>query len=112
MPQWLPLSPILFLFYNVPLLEAVNQPNLQLSALGFADNFNLLTYSELAAANCIALELAHNECLTWASTHGMQFALGKYVLTHFTQRNSFDLGASIRIGDSVIAPSPVVRILG
>ena len=45
-PQGSPLSPILFLFYNALLLEALNQPDLCLSAIGFADDINLLTYRE------------------------------------------------------------------
>jgi hypothetical protein len=35
---------ILFLFYNVLLLKALNQLDLLLLPLGFADNINLLTY--------------------------------------------------------------------
>jgi hypothetical protein len=42
----------------------------------------------------------------------MRFAPQKYILTHFTWRRCFDLEAPIRIQDRVIAPSPVVRILG
>ena len=60
MLQGSPLSLILFLFYNASVLEALNQPNLQLSALGFADDINLLTCSASTATNYIALELAHN----------------------------------------------------
>jgi hypothetical protein len=111
-PQGSPLSPILFLFYNAPLLEGLNQPGQQLSAVGFADDINLLTYSESTASNCAALESAHEQCLEWASKHGMRFAPQKYTLTHFTQRNGFDLEAPVRIQGRTIAPSPVVRILG
>ena len=35
-----------------------------------------------------------------------------YSLTRFTRSSNFDLEAPIRIGDRVIAPSPVVRVLG
>jgi retron-type reverse transcriptase len=58
-PQGSPLSPILFLFYNAPLLEALNQPDLPLSPLGFADDVNLLTYGEATVVNCTNLEIAH-----------------------------------------------------
>jgi hypothetical protein len=111
-PQGSPLSPILFLFYNAPLLEALNQLNPQLSAVGFADDINLLTYSKSTAGNCTTLEVAHVRCLEWASTHGMRFALDKYKLTHFTRRRRFDLEAPLQIQDMTIAPSPAVRILG
>jgi retron-type reverse transcriptase len=85
-PQGSPLSPILFLFYNGPLLEALNLPELRLSAIGFANDINLLTYGKSTAENCNALETTHDRCLTWASTHGMRFAPKKYTLTHFTRR--------------------------
>jgi hypothetical protein len=49
-----------FLFYNALLLEALNILELHLSTLGFADNINLLTYSELIVVNYITLESAHN----------------------------------------------------
>ena len=106
------LSPILFLFYNTLLLEALNQLNLQLSAVGFADDINLLAYSKSTAENCAVLESAHKRCLDWASTHGMRFAPQKYKLTHFTRRHSFDLEALVRIQGRTITPLPTVQILG
>src|SRR5579862_5135934 len=111
-PQGSPLSPILFLFYNGPLLDALNLPDLRLSATGYADDINLLTYGESTIANCIALESAHERCLEWAETHGMRFAPDKYHLTHFTRQNRFDLTAPVQIGDQTIRPSPTIRILG
>jgi hypothetical protein len=57
------LSLILFLFYNALLLEALSLLELRLSALGFANDINLLTYSELTAVNYTILESAHDQCL-------------------------------------------------
>jgi hypothetical protein len=111
-PQGSPLSPILFLFYNGPLLEALDIPDLRLSAIGFADDINLLTYGESTTGNCIALESAHERCLEWAKTHGMCFAPKKYHLIHFTRQKKFDLTAPVQIEDRTIAPSPIIRILG
>jgi hypothetical protein len=51
---------MLFLFYNALLLEALDLLELRLSTLSFADDINLLTYSELTVVNCITLKLAHN----------------------------------------------------
>ena len=85
-PQGSLLSPILFLFYNALLLEALNQPDLPLSPLGFADDINLLTYREATVINCTNLEIVYEQCLDWARTHGMQFAPNKYTLTHLTRR--------------------------
>ena len=61
--QGSPLSPILFLFYNSPLLEKLNQPDLLLALLGFADDINLLIYRESTITNCTNLELVYNYCL-------------------------------------------------
>ena len=62
-PQGSPLSPILFLFYNAPLLEVANQLDLPMIPLGFADDINLLTYGEATVVNYTNLELAHDQCL-------------------------------------------------
>jgi len=83
-PQESLLSPIFFLFCKALLLEALDVLELYLSTLSIADEINLLVYIESTAVNCIALEAAHDKCLKWTSTHGMQFALQKYTLTHFT----------------------------
>ena len=57
------LSSILFLFYNALLLKALNMLEIPISPIGFADNINLLMYSELLDVNCINLELAYEKCL-------------------------------------------------
>ena len=111
-PQGSNLSPILFLFYNAPLLEALNMPNTPISPIGFADDINLLTYSESLDVNCINLELAHEKCLAWARTHGMRFAPDKYKLTHFTRRRGLELTRHVQIGGVTIQPSPSVTVLG
>ena len=48
-PQGSPLSPILFLFYNAPLLEALGRTNNPISLIGFADDINLLAYGPSTA---------------------------------------------------------------
>jgi len=53
------LSLILFLFYNALLLKALNQLDLLLLLLGFADNVNLLTYKRIIAGNCANLKIAY-----------------------------------------------------
>ena len=106
------LSPILFLFYNAPLLEAVHQPELPVLPLGFADDVNLLSYGTSTAATCANLELAHKQCLEWARTHGMRFAISKYTLMHLTRRKGFDMQAPVRLQGTMVQPDQVVRILG
>jgi hypothetical protein len=104
--------PILFLFYNIPLLEKLYQPNLLLMPLGFADDINLLIYRESTVVNCSNLELVYKYCLDWARTHGIQFALQKYTLTYLTRYRGFDLEAPVTLQDTTIQPTSVVQILG
>jgi hypothetical protein len=110
--QGSPLSLILFLFYNVPLLEKLYQPNLLLMPLGFADDINLLIYRKTTVVNCSNLELVHEYCLDWACIYSIQFALQKYTLTYLTRYRGFDLETPVTLQDTAIQPTTVVRILG
>jgi retron-type reverse transcriptase len=111
-PQGSPLSPILFLFYNGPLLESLQLPDQRITPIGFADDINLLAYGPSTQLNCQALQLAHEKCLQWANTHGMKFAPDKYTLTHFTKRRTFDTTTPVQIGSTNIYPSPTTKVLG
>jgi hypothetical protein len=57
------LSSILFLFYISELLEIYNRPKEGLSAIGFADDVNLLAYSQSTETNCQTLEGAYTKLL-------------------------------------------------
>ena len=45
-PQGLPISPILYLFYNADLLEESRDISLSIIPTGFIDDIALLTYSK------------------------------------------------------------------
>ena len=111
-PQGSPLSPILFLFYNGPLLKRLESTNLPISPLGYADDVNLLAFPNTTANNCSALEQAHRICMHWAAKHGMKFALQKYTLTHFTKQCSQDTNEVINLEHVTVSPTTSVRILG
>ena len=111
-PQGSPLSPILFLFYNGPLLERLESTNLPISPLGFADDINLLAFRNTTANNCSALEEASGFCMQWAEKHGMEFALHKYTLTHFTKQRLQDTNAVINLEQVTASPTTSVRIVG
>lgn len=112
MPQESPLSPILFLFYNGPLLERLETTNLPISPLGFADDVNLLVFGNTTSSNCRVLEQAHRLCLQWAERHGMKFALQKYTLTHFTRQRQQNMKAMANLEQVTIMPTTSVIILG
>ena len=112
-PQGSTLSPILFLFYNAELLDICNQPQQRLSAVGFADDINILTYGRSTEINCHTLEHIHSRCLNWASRFGMSFAPAKYELIHFTRhRTKFNLQATLNLGTVIKTPAPDLRVLG
>ena len=62
-PQGSPLLPILFLFYNAELLNLCYNPIARISAVGFVDNVNILTYGLNTEGNCRQLETIHKKCL-------------------------------------------------
>jgi hypothetical protein len=112
-PQGSTLSPILFLFYNAELLDICNQPRQRLSAVGFADDINILTYGLSTETNCRTIEQTHSRCLDWARRFGMSFAPAKYELIHFTRhRTKFNLQASLNLGTVIKSPALDVRVLG
>jgi len=61
-PQGSPLSPILFLLYNSELVELCSRPNIGITATGFADDLNLLTYGTSTEGNCARLSEQFRLC--------------------------------------------------
>ena len=111
-PQGSPLSPILFLFYMSELHHTIHIPEKGVSAIGFADDTNLLAFSPSLKSNLLKLRTTHSKCLDWAGRYGMKFAPEKYELLYFSRRRTDDLQLSLRLGEVVLQPKEEVRILG
>ena len=111
-PQGSPLSPILFLFYMSELHHTIHIPEKGVSAIGFADDTNLLAFFPSLKSNLLKLRTTHSKCLDWAGRHGMKFAPEKYELLHFSRRRTDNLQLSLRLGEVVLQPKEEVRILG
>ncbi len=112
-PQGSPISPVLFLFFNAPLIESCVKANLPVQVGGFVDDIHLLAYSESTEANCVNLEKAHNLCLKWAATHGASFAPQKYELLHMSRTpKKFNMKMAINFDNTVIEPEANIRVLG
>lgn len=112
-PQGSTLSPILFLLYASELLDLCNRPKDRISAVGFADDTHILTYSRTTETNCRTLEKVHDNCLAWAKRYGMSFAPQKYELTHFTRSHTkFNLQASAHFNGVQKEPAQEVKVLG
>ena len=100
------------MFYNGPLLEALDKAGLPITPVGFADDINILAYGPTTSHNCRNLQASHDICLEWARKHGMRFALEKYTLTHFAKSRKFDINTPITLGETVVNLEPSVKVLG
>lgn len=77
-PQGSPLSPILFLFYNAPLLEDLEIVG-SVSAAGFVDDVAILVEGKTCKENSTVLHDLHEKiCKPWARRHGSKPAPEKY----------------------------------
>ena len=112
-PQGLPVSPILFLFFNAPLIEGYKRLGLPVQTGGFVDDIHLLAYSKSTERNCQILEKAHRECARWAATHSATFAPAKYDLVHLTRKpKKVNFTAIVKLGTVSIQLDPAIRVLG
>ena len=107
-----PLSPILFLFYISELHETVHTPSSGVSALGFADDTNLLAFGHSLKSNLLKLKNTHHKCLSWTARHGIVFSPEKYEILHFSRRRSDNLQLKLRLGNVILKPKEEVRVLG
>jgi hypothetical protein len=111
--QGYPISPMLFLFYNMELLEIFNSSEAPVQSTGFVDDVNLLAYGRTPEINCANLSRIHDQCLQWARRHGAKFAPKTYHLIHLSRRQRrFNMTASICLGDVTVNPVDSTRILG
>jgi len=105
------LSLILYLFYNVNLLEAYNVIKLRTNFTDFVNDVNILTYKEFIKHNCKVLSEIYNRCEQWSKTHDIKFLMTKHELIHFMRtfkwfnmkvdvklmRHQIDLKSDIRV---------------
>lgn len=110
-PQGSPISPILYLFFNAPLLEACRQQGA--NAVGFADDITLLACGNSTEENCETLSRLHVTCQRWAHTHGASFSPSKYQLMHLTRATRrYNLHVPLVLEERRIEPSTEIKILG
>ena len=111
-PQGSPLSPILFLFYNLPLLEKLNlEPNTH--SAGFVDDIAILVEGNTTEDNNTKLLDIHERiCRPWAMQHGSKFAPEKYQLGHLTRKRSAHLDHPLSFTEYTVLASSTITYLG
>jgi hypothetical protein len=85
-PQGSPISPILFLLFNAPLITAcgLRTGNAQSISPGWVDDVAVLVESESYYNNTITRKKILDKANLWARRHEARFAPGKFELIHFT----------------------------
>ena len=97
------ISSILFLFFNISLIEKCEALRIKINVLNFINDINILVYNKFIEEICKTLSKTHDVCAKWVQTHDATFASEKYELTHFTRKSrKFDMMTSIQIESLMI----------
>jgi len=111
--QGSPISLVLFLFFNAPLIEEYTRANLLVQVGGFINDIYLLVYSRSTEANYNNLTKAHEICIRWAAKYGASFAPQKYELIHITRTlKKFNMKMVLNFSNTVIKLGASLRVLG
>jgi hypothetical protein len=94
---------ILYLFYNVDLLEMCNKFETNTKSFEYVDDVNILIYEKNIEENCRNFERMHKLCEQWAIRHEYVFVSIKYELIHFIRNSKkFDMTITIKIDSNTI----------
>src|SRR5947208_7015944 len=66
-PQGSPISPILFLFFILELLEGMKDVEGETLGFGFVDDINIITWGDSAQENCTRLEEEYKRCIPYTA---------------------------------------------
>lgn len=113
LPQGSPLSVILYIIYNSPLLRMSSpSPEAKELSLGFIDNVIHLVASRSFEANIQNLHAHTNRSLEWADTHGAIFDRKKAQLIHFSHKRKVQDLPNLVFGDVILRPKQEIKWLG
>ncbi len=103
---------ILYLFYNVDLLEMCNKFETNTKFFEYVDDVNILIYEKNIDENFRNLERMHKFCERWAIRHEFVFVSIKYELIHFIRNSKkFDMTITIKIDSNTIQSRIDIRVL-
>ena len=110
--QGLLILPILFLFFNAPLIKDCARIGLKIVIRGFINNISILTYSLTTEGNCQTIKRTHHACENWAKIYSASFAPHKYELIYLARASRrFNISASINITGQIVKVTPILKIL-
>jgi hypothetical protein len=105
-------SSILYLFYNVDLLEMCNKFETNTRFFEYVDDVNILIYEKSIEENCRNFERMHKLCERWAIRHEFVFVSIKYELIHFIRNSKkFDMTITNKIDSNTIQWRIDIRVL-
>ena len=106
------LSSILYLFYNVNLLEVCDNISLRTSFTNFIDDVNILIYEKFIKRNCRVLSEIYDRCEQWSKTHDIKFSKTKHELIHFTRTSKwFNMNVDVKLMKHQIDLKSNIRVL-
>lgn len=112
LPQGSPLSVILYIIYNSPLLtSSPPDPKASALSLGFIDDVIHVVASNTFEENLIELNTYAKSSLEWGLSHGAIFDRKKAQLIHFTNKRNQAL-PSFHFGDVTLQPKQEIKWLG
>lgn len=116
-PQGSPLSPILFLFFSAPGLEAASECRYKgatIYVFAYVDDTYILSVSNSYMTNCRAIEKCHEVMMKWARKVGVIFSPQKYHVMHFKRPWSREADCKLvpKITDFDKKPEESMKILG
>ena len=96
LPQGLPLSSFLYLFYNGDLLDDCAKK--EVDAQGYINDITLIVTSKSVKTNNQKLARVHNQvCESWRVKHRSEFSLSKYQLIHISRKRNIDYTEGVRL---------------
>jgi len=106
------LSSILYLFYNVNLLEVCDNIRLKTSFTDFINDVNILIYEKFIKCNCKVLSEIYDKCEQWSKTHDIKFSKIKHKLIHFTRIFKwFNMNVNVKLMKHQIDLKSNIRVL-
>ena len=106
------LSSILYLFYNVNLLEACDNIKLKTNFINFVNDINILTYEKFTKRNCRVFNEIYDRCKQWSKTHDIKFLMTKHKLIHFMKISKwFNMKVDVKLTRHQIDLKSDIRVL-